>query len=193
MRSRAADNMPDNTYRLLQETYTNAGLLGIPLDATYSTELAIDVHGGYEWDIACTEASAPDLSPSYSRGNSSTGMDLGAESGRKFLSEEKHAMDIVEYNSATVTLSHGKKGSKTDMTDPDAPAGRWLRVERVELASLDVIGWKTVGMAPRTEQLALCFIGLLGIAPSVLRRKGQMGGKPIGRQRRARMGRYRIN
>ena len=77
--------------------------------------------------------------------------------------------------------------------NPKEAAGRWLRISRPDIEDLDVIGWNTSGMAPRTEQLTLCFIGLLGMAPSILRRRGLMGGKDTGRRRSIPTGSYFIN
>jgi hypothetical protein len=91
------------------------------------------------------------------------------------------------------TLSHAEGSSRTKITDPKKAAGRWLRISRTDIADLDVIGWKTLGMAPHTEQLTLCFIGLLGIAPSLLRRRGQIGGKDTGRRRNIHTGNYFIH
>jgi len=178
--SRTADQVPDHINRLMQEAQADA-----------------DVYGGSQWDLARVGIVTPDLCPRYDDGNFSVGIDFGADGGMEFLLEEKRATDIARFGgrngAGARLLSRAEKVSKIDTVDPDTPGRRWLRISRVELASLDAIGWKTVGMAPRTEQLALCFIGLLGIVHSILRRRGQMGGKPVGRHRSTRLRRYRID
>jgi hypothetical protein len=77
------------------------------------------------------------------------------------------------------------------IVDPNTPAGRWLRIHRTDMADLEAIGWNALGMSPGSEHLALCFIGLLGIAPSILRRRGPMGHSR--RHRRIHTGSYHIN
>ena len=197
MLSRRAGRMPDNIDRLIRETYTNAGVTGIPLGSALFTDATIDLHGGYEWDLQRADGSTPDLSPRYVPGTSSAGIDIRADSGNWFLSEENRATEIARFfrgnGSGARPLSHGVRGSRMKNMDPNGPAGRWLRISRTDIADLDVIGWNTVGMAPHTEQLTMCFIGLLGMAPSILRRRGLLGGKDTGRRRSIPTGPYRIN
>ena len=76
---------------------------------------------------------------------------------------------------------------------PGAPAGRWLRIGHGDMAALDAIGRNRLETAPGAEQLALCLIGLLAMVPSLLRRRGEIGGKRAGRSRRFHTGPYRIN
>jgi hypothetical protein len=125
------------------------------------------------------------------------GIDFRADSGNWFLLERNRAAEIARPNrgigSFARPLSHGDRGSRIKIMDPKEAAGRWLRVTRPDIEDLDVIGWNTSGMAPRAEQLTLCFIGLLGMAPSILRRRGLMGGKDTGRRRCIPMGSYFIN
>ena len=195
--SRRARGVPDNIDRLIRGTYSNAGVTGIPLAFAFLAEATIDLRGGYEWDLQRAAGSAPDLSPCYVPGVSSTAIDFRADSGNWFLLESNHAAEIARLKggigSCARPLSHGEKGSRMKIMDPKEAAGQWLRITRPEIEDLDVIGWNTSGMAPRTEQLTLCFIGLLGMAPSILRRRGLMGGKDTGRRRSIPTGSYFIN
>jgi hypothetical protein len=178
--SGTADDVPDNINRLIRGAYTSA-----------LADAAIASHGGYEWDLQRADGGTPDLSPCYCPGAPSAGMVIGADSGSGFLSAEKRATHIARFGREK--LSRREKGSRTEILDPDAPDGRWLRIRRTDIADLEAIGWKTLGMSPGTEHLALCFIGLLGIAPSVLRRRGPIGGSHSRRHRRIHTGSYRIN
>ena len=197
MLSRRAGGLPDNIDRLIRETYTNRGVPGIPLGSAFFADATLDLHGGYEWDHQRADSSPPDLSPCYGTGFSAAGIDIRADSGNWLLSEENRATEIARLfrgnGSGARPLIHRAKGFRVKIMDPDAPAGRWLRIRRADTADLDVIGWNTVGMAPHTEQLALCFIGLLGMAPSILRRRGLTGGKDTGRRRSIGTGSYFIN
>ena len=197
MLSRRAAGMPDNIDRLIRGTYSNAGVTGIPLAFSFLAEATIDLRGGYEWDLQRAAGSAPDLSPCYVPGVSSTAIDFRADSGNWFLLERNRATEIARPNrgigSSARPLSHVEKGSRMKTMDPKEAAGRWLRISRPDIEDLDVIGWNTSGMAPRAEQLTLCFIGLLGMAPSILRRRGLMGGKDTGRRRSIPTGNYFIN
>ena len=197
MLSRGAGGMPDHIDRLIRETYAIAAVTGIPLGSAFFADATIDLHGGYEWDLQRADGSTPDLSPCYGPGFFSAGIDIRADVGNWFLSEENRAMEIARLfrgnGSGAPPLSHGENGSRMTIMDPTEPAGRWLRIRRTNIADLDVIGWNTSGMAPRTERLALCFIGLLGMAPSILRRRGQLGLKDTGRRRSIPTGPYRIN
>jgi hypothetical protein len=188
--SRTADDVPDNINRLIQGAYTNAWVLGIRLGSTSFTDAAIAWHGGYEWDLHGADGSTPELSP-YCPGAFSAGMDIGGDSGSGFLSSEQRATHIARFGRGK--LSHGEKGSRMEIMDRDAPAGRWLRISRTDIADLEAIGWNRLAMSPGTEHLALCFIGLLGIAPSVLRRRCPIGGSHSRRHRRIHTGSYRIN
>jgi hypothetical protein len=189
--------MSDNIDRLVRGTYTYSGVSGIPPGFAFLADATIDLHGGYEWDLQRAAGSAPDLSPCYVLGSSYTGIDIRADIGNWLLLERSREMEIARLNRGTGScarpLSHGQKGSRMKIMDPKAAAGRWLRISRPDIEDLDVIGWNTPGMAPRTEQLTLCFIGLLGMAPSILRRRGLMGGKDTGRRRSIPTGSYFIN
>ena len=194
--SRMAGDVPDNINRLVQEAYTNAGIPGSPLGSEFFTDAAIDLQSGYEWERPRAGGSTPDLSPCNGPGTSSARIDIGAESGNRFLSAEKRGTEIARFGRGNGPgahpLSYGAKGSRIEIMRPDAPAGRWLRVNSADIESLDVIGWDTLGMAPHTEELTLCFIGLLGIAPSILRRRGLIAGKYAAHRRRSiRTGHYR--
>ena len=195
--SRRAVGVPDNIDRLIRGTYANAGVTGIPPAFAFIADATIDLHGGYEWDLQRAVGSAPDLSPCYVPGSSYTGIDIRADSGNWFLLERNRATEIARPNrgigSSARPLSHVEKGSRMKTMDPKEAAGLWLRISRPDIEDLDVIGWNTSGMAPRTEQLTLCFIGLLGMAPSVLRRRGLLGGKDTGRRRSIPTGNYFIN
>jgi hypothetical protein len=195
--SRTAGDVPYNINRLVQEAYTNAGIPGNPLGSAFFTDATIDLQSGYEWDRQRAAGSTPDLSPCDGPGTSSARIDIGAESGNRFLSAERRGTEIARFGrgkgSGAYPLSRGEKGSGMEIMPRDAPAGRWLRVNSADLASLDVIGWDTLGMAPRTEQLTLCFIGLLAIVPSILGRRGLIGGKHAARRRRIHTGCYRLN
>src|ERR1019366_8924979 len=173
--SRTAGDAPYNINRLVQEAYTNAGIPGNPLDSAFFTDATIDLQSGYEWDRQRADGSTPDLPPCYGPGTSSARIDIGAESGSRFLSAERRGTEIARFGrgkgSGAYPLSRGEKGSGMVIMRRDAPGGRWLRVNAANIESLDAIGWDTLGMAPRTEQLTLCFIGLLGIVPSILRRR----------------------
>jgi hypothetical protein len=196
--SRAAGGAPDNINRLVQEAYTNAGTQGSPLISAFFTDATIDSQSGYEWERQRAGGRTPDLSPCDGPGTSSASIDIGAESGRRFLSAERRGSEIARFDRGNGTAAHplssGEKGSRMEIMHPDAPAGRWLRVHSAHIESLDAIGWDTLGMAPRAEQLTLCFIGLLGIVPSVLRRRGVIGGKHAGHRRRSvHTGHYSLN
>jgi hypothetical protein len=187
--SRTAGDVPDNINRLVQEAYTNAGIPGSPLGAEFFTDATIDLQSGYEWERPRADGSTTDLSRCYGPVTSSARIDIGDESGSRFLRAEKRGTEIARFSRGkgpgAHPLSYGAKGSRMEIMHPDAPGGRWLRVNSVDIESLDAIGWATLGMAPRTEQLTLCFIGLLGIAPSILRRRGAIGGKHAGHRRRS--------
>ena len=125
--SRTADDMPDHMNRLIQETYTNAWVLGIPLGSAFFSDAASDLHGGYEWDLQRADAGTPDLSPCYGPGTSSSGIDISADGRSRFLSAEKRAVEIARFDrgngSGARPLSHGGKGSRMKIMDPDAPTG----------------------------------------------------------------------
>jgi hypothetical protein len=195
--SRAAGDVPDNINRLVQEAYTNAGIPGNPLSSAFFTDATIDLQSGYEWDRQRADGSPPDLSPCDGPVTSSARIDIGAESGGRFLSAEKRGTQIARFGRGkgpgAHPLSYAAKGSRIELMRPDAPAGRWLRVNAADIASLDAIGWDTLGMAPHTEELMLCLIGLLGIAPSLLRRRGAIGRKHAGHRRSIHTGCYRLN
>jgi hypothetical protein len=196
--SRAAGGAPDNINRLVQVAYTNAGIPGNPLISAFFTDATIDLQSGYEWERQPADDRARDLFPCDGPGTSSASIDIGAESGRRFLSAEKRGTEIARFDRGNGPgahpLSYREKGSGMEVMRLDAPAGRWLRVNATDLASLDVIGWDTLGMGPRAEQLTLCFIGLLGIVPSILRRRGVIGGKHAGHRRRSvHTGHYSLN
>jgi hypothetical protein len=195
--SRKAGSVPDNIDRLIRGTYSNAGVTGIPPAFALIAAATIDLHSGYEWDLQRAAGSAPDLSPCCVPGVSSTAIDFRADSGNWFLLERNRAAEIARLNggigSCARPLSHGESGSRMRIMNPKEAAGRWLRISRPDIEDLDVIGWNTSGMAPRAEQLTLCFIGLLGMAPSILRRRGLMGGKDTGRRRSIPIGSYFIN
>ena len=195
MLSRKTGSMPDNIDRLIRGTYS-AGVTGIPHGFAYF-DATIDLHGGYEWDLQRAVGSAPDLSPCYVPGFSSTGIDFRADGGNWFLLERNRATEIARLNggigSCARPLSHPESGSRMRIMNSKDVAGQWLIISRPEIEDLEVIGWNTPGMAPRTEQLTLCFIGLLGMAPSVLRRRGLLGGKDTGRRRSTETESYFIN
>ena len=197
MLSRRAGGMPDNTGRPIRETYTNAGVTGARLFSAFFTDATVDPQSGYEWDPRRADGSAPDSSLCCGPGTSAAGIDFGADSRNKFLSAEKRRMETARLDRANGSgappLGNGEKGASMQRMPPDAPAGQWLRINSADIASLDVIGWDTLGMAPHTEQLTMCFIGLLGMAPSILRRRGMLGGKDTGRRRIIPMGRYSID
>ena len=195
MLSRGTGGMPDNIDRLMRETYPNGGLTGGPPFSAFFADATIDLQSGYEWDARSADGSAADSSPCCGHGTSSPGIEIGADSRSKFLSAEKRRMETarLDRGSGARPLGKGEKGSRMERLPPDVPAGRWLRVHSTDIASLDVIGWDTMGMAPRTEQLTMCFIGLLGMAPSILRRRGMLGGKDTGRRRPIPVGRYHID
>ena len=195
--SRRVGSVPDHIDRLIRGTYSNAGVTGIPPAFAFIAAATIDLHGGYEWDLQRAVGSPPDLSPCYVPGVSSTAIDFRADSGNWFLLERKRATEIARPNrgsgSCARPLSPGEKGSRMKTMDPKEAAGLWLRISRPDIEDLEAIGWNTPGMEPRTEQLTLCFIGLLGMAPSILRRRGLLGGKDTGRRRIIPMGSYFIS
>jgi hypothetical protein len=195
--SRTAGGVPDNINRLLQEAYTNAGIPVSPLGSAFFTDATIDLQSGYEWERQRADGSAPDLSPSYDPGTSSARFGIGAETGSRFLAAEKRSAGIARPDPSSGPGAHllryGVKGSRIQIMHPDVPAGRWLRVHSADIASLDAIGWDTLGMAPHAEQLTLCFIGLLAIVPSILGRRGLIGGKHPTRRRSIHTGHYRLN
>ena len=195
--NRRTSGIPDNIDHLIRETYTNAGVTGLTLGSGFFANATIDLRGGYEWDLQRDDGGPPDLSPCYCPGFSSANIDIRADSWNRLLSEKIRAMEIARFfrgnRAGERTLSHAEGSSRTKITDPKKAAGRWLRISRTDIADLDVIGWKTLGMAPHTEQLTMCFIGLLGMAPSILRRRGQLGLRDTGRRRSIPTGPYRIN
>jgi hypothetical protein len=177
----------DNINRLVQAACTNAEILGNPLDFAFFNDATNDLQSGYEWERQPADGSMPDLSPGYGPGTSSGRIDIGAESGSRFLAADKRGTEIARFDRrngrGAYQSSYGKSGSRIEIMHPAGPAGRWLRANRGDLASLDVIGWDTLAMAPHTEQLTLCFIGLLAIIPSIVRRRGLFGGKHAARRR----------
>ena len=194
--SRRVGSVPDHVARLIRGTYSNSGITGIPPAYAFIAAATIDLRGGYEWDLQLAAGSAPDLSPCYVPGVSSTAIEFRADSGNWFLLERNRAAEIVRPNRGIGPrprpLSHGEKGSRMKAINPKEAAVLWLRISRPDIEDLEAIGWNTSGMEPRTEQLTLCFIGLLGMAPSILRRRGQLGGKDTGRRRNIPMGNYFI-
>ena len=195
--NRRIGGMPDGIDHLIRETYPNAGVTGLTLSSAFFSNATIDLRGGYEWDLPRDDLGAPDLSPSYGPGFSFSNIDTRADRWNRLLSEKIRGMEIARLfrgdRADARTLSHADGRSRTKITNPKRAPGRWLRISRADRADLDVIGWKTLGMAPHTEQLTLCFIGLLGIAPSVLRRRGQIGGKDSERRRNIDTGNYFIH
>jgi hypothetical protein len=126
-------------------------------------------------------------------------MDFNSDSRITFLAAEKRAICIA-HSAGVADLGGAHPASQwtdapgTATANLTTEAGRWLRISQNETASGDVIGWNTLEGGPAREQLALCFIGLLAIAPSVLRRRGMIGPRNGGRGRRPRAGRrYRVN
>src|ERR1035437_7476822 len=111
--SRAAGDVPDNINRLVQEAYTNAGIPGNPLSSAFFTDATIDLQSGYEWDPQRADGSTPDLSPCDGPGTSSARIDIGAESGNRFLSAERRGTEIARFGrgkgSGAYPLSRGEK------------------------------------------------------------------------------------
>jgi hypothetical protein len=197
MFSRGVGGAPDKIDRLIRETYPNAGVTRIPPGPALFTDTTVGLHGGYEWDLQRADAGTPDLSPCYGPGYSSASIDIRADSVNWLLAEGYSFTEVARFvrraGSGARLLSREVQGSRMKRLDPHEPYGRWLRINRRNVADLDVIGWNTVGMAPGTEQLTLCFIGLLWMAPSILRRRGLLGGKDTGRRRSIPAGIYRID
>ena len=197
MFSRGAGGAPGHIHRLIRETYPNEGVTRIPPVSALFADTPPDLHGGYEWDLQPADAGTPDLSPRHGPGYSSAGIDIRADSGNWLLAEGYSFTEVARFvrgdGSSARPLSQAVQGSTMKKLDPKEPDSRWLRISRKSVADLDVIGWNTVGMAPGTEQLTLCFIGLLWMAPSILRRRGQLGGKDTGRRRSIPEGIYRID
>ena len=192
MSRRTVGDVRDNINRFVQEAYTNAGMPGNPLSSAFFDDATIDLQSGYEWERQPADGGMPDLSPGYGPGTSSGRIDIGAESGRRFLAADKRGTEIARFDRrngrGAYQPSHGKMGSRIEIMHPAGSAGRWLRVKSADRTSLDVIGWDTLGMAPHTEQLTLCFIGVLAIIPSIVRRRGLFGGKHAARRRSIRAG-----
>ena len=187
--SRGADDLPDEIYHLIQGASTIAEAFDILPGPASFTDAAIGLGGGYEWDLPRADGSTPDWSPCGGPDTLSAGMDIGADSGRWFLWAEKDDArtapnDGRNGSSAARQPGHGEKDWEMETMSPKAPAGRWLRISQTEAADMDVIGWNTLRVAPGREELVLCFIGLLGIAPSMLRQRGPAGGKHTRRHRR---------
>lgn len=131
-------------------------------------------------------------------GTSAGVMDFSADSRSRFLSVDIGITGIAQFAngkkfSDAGQAGHGKDDSGMEIVNPGAPAGRWLRVGPGDMAALDAIGWNTLEKAPGPDRLALCLIGLLAMVPSLLRRRGEIGGKRAGRSRRFHTGPYRIN
>lgn len=162
---------------------------GVPVQYLYRAGAGSDLPGDYVWDLDADDGGAT---------SSTTAMDFNSDSRITFLAAEKHAICITP--SAGITnlggarpASQRKDAPGTAIANLTTEAGRWLRISQSEWASDDVIGWNTLEGGPAREQLALCLIGLLAIAPSVLRRRGAFGPGNGGRGRRPRAGRrYRV-
>ena len=80
-------------------------------------------------------------------------------------------------------LSGWENGSGMGSMNPNAPATKWLKLgpRHSDAAAMDVISWNM----PMGEPLALCLIGLLGIMPSALRRRGEFGERRAPHRRRS--------
>lgn len=130
-----------------------------------------------------------DLSPCSGVSTSTAAIDFTADNRRRLLSVDGGAPYTVQFanakNSAVVRrLSQWKDGSGMELMDPDAPAVKWLRVSSSQsnVAGMDLTGWN----GPIGEPLALCLIGVIAMMPSVLRRRGEAGGRRrSGRRRRS--------
>ena len=88
-------------------------------------------------------------------------------------------------NSAAARLAaRWEAGTVIEAIDPKTPYGKWLMISYggSDAATMRLGG----GNRQAGESLALCFIGLLGISPSVLRRRGGRGGRGTGRRRKSR-------
>jgi len=162
---------------------------GVPVQYLYRAGAGSDLPGDYVLDLDADDSGAT---------SSTTAMDFNSDSRITFLAAEKHAICIAP-SAAGADLGGARPASQhtdvpgTAIANLTAEAGRWLRISQSERASGDVIGWNTLEAGPAREQLALCLIGLLAIAPSVLRRRGAIGPRNGGRGRRPRAGRrYRV-
>ena len=107
-------------------------------------------------------------------------LEVGSDSRLRFLSLDESASRIPESAGGGQKQGAGGMG----MVKPGEPAVRWLRIAQRDMASGDAIGWSTLELGSGLEQLALCLIGLFAMAPSVLRRRGAMGGRGGRRSRR---------
>jgi hypothetical protein len=160
---------------------------GIPVHYLYQAVAGSDLPRDYVWDL--------DAGGSGST-SSTKEMDFNADSRATFLAEEKRAICIApSAGGADLGVRPARQwtdASGTGVPNLSTEAGRWLRISQSEGASGDVIGWNTLEGGLGQEQLALCLIGLLAIAPSVLRRRGAIGGRRRRRGRRFHAGRYRV-
>lgn len=173
------DNNADNIDRPTQRTYADARALGVLINSPYFIGAAIDLH------------------PDCGSGTSAGLINFSADSRSRFLSVDIGITGIAQFAtgkkfSDAGQAGHGKDGSGMEIANPGAPAGRWLRIGHGDVAALDAIGWNRLETAPEPERLTLCLIGLLAMVPSLLRRRGEAGGKHDGRSRRFQTGRYRI-
>ena len=162
---------------------------GVPVQYLYRAGAGSDLPGDYVWDLDADDSGST---------SSTMAMDFNSDSRITFLAAEKRAICIAhsaggaEFGGAP-PASQRKDAPGTAIANLTTEAGRWLRISQSETASGDVIGWNTLEGGPPQEQLALCLIGLLAIAPSVLRRRGMIGPRNGGRGRRPRAGRrYRV-
>jgi hypothetical protein len=161
----------------------------VPVQYLYQAGAGSDLPGDYVWDLDADDSGSA---------SSTTAMGFNADSRITFLAAEKRAICIT-HSGGVADLGVARPASQrmdapgTAIASLTTEAGRWLTISQSDRASGDVIGWNTLEGGSAREQLALCLIGLLAIAPSVLRRRGMIGPRNGGRGRRPQAGRrYRV-
>ena len=136
-----------------------------------------------------------DLEHSYAPAFPGAGDEPDGLTGALEVSRDSRAQFLSREEGASCIAGSGGRASAAGMgvVTADAPGLRWLRIAQSDMASGDAIGWSTLGSGSGLEQLALCLIGLFAMAPSVLRRRGAIGGRRARRSRGPHTRRYRTS
>jgi hypothetical protein len=120
-------------------------------------------------------------------------LEVSSDSRIRFRWLEERASCIAEPAGGARRARQGQGVGGMGIVKPDALALLWLKVAESDVAPGDAIGWGTLEAGSGPEQLALCFIGLLAMVPSALRRRGAIGGRRTRRCRGAHTKRYRTS
>jgi hypothetical protein len=156
----------------------------IPMNSPYPIGAATNSQSGYVWDLYASTAYVVEtlnLFPDCGSSTSAGAMDLCADSRSRSFAVDIGVTGGARFaNAGKFSAGYGKDGSWMEIANPGAPAGRWLRIRHGDMGALNAMSRNWLEMSPEQERLALCLIGILGIVPSLLRRRGAIGGKRAG-------------